>query len=792
MIFTAPLGVREAAIAALANRLCPIPPTEDGVKKPGARPDGKWKEWQGRRSTVDEVHLWYGTKGKPKRSGLGIVCGMVSGNLEVFEFDCKGAAASVYEDFKAAAVALGLGDLVERIEAGYLERTPSGGIHWLYRCEVICGSSELACYLDESDLNPNGKPKTKVLIETRGEGGFVVTAPSNGSVHPSGKPYELLRGGFDTIATITPEEREALWNLARTFDRMPEPETGPLTVPDVPPKGRASDWDDLVQTWDDFIARTSWADVLPAGWVQVYSHGSTCYWRRPGKDRGVSATTGRNGADRLYVFSSSTEFATLKPYSRFDAYALLHHGGDGKAAATELCKQGYGQFKTWTEINGKSVLQTRQNPCPKGTRIAKPGDGPPVEIEGKHGPLSNGKPHEAENNGFHMMPDADLGLTRADTVEPEAIDWEWENHFAIGKLNLVASDGGEGKSQIALGAVAAVTVGGRFFDGSGPVTPGRCFILAAEDGAKDTIKPRLIALGADMTRVHFLKPSFKIKGKPGAPDTIHPQSFQDLVYWRAVLTRYPDLRLIVADPLPAYLGRGVNDHRNNDVRAVLEPFVDLLDELRIGMIGITHLNKSTDMKTPVHKILGSVAYANLARTVHVISRDPDDRERRFLFMPKNNLVDPSDAPALAFRIVGHTFDYKGKEIKTSRVEFESEPLDPETTVGLTTGKAAQKRGPSPEKTMAVATWLADFLQARMPNPVPLAAIFDAAGQEGLIGTKRDDGKWSNVGILYQARDRVVALEGDRAGVMIQDMKAPIRVGSRPIVHWYLSAPDAPF
>ena len=66
-----------------------------------------------------------------------------------------------------------------------------------------------------------------MLIETRGEGGFIIVAPSGGPVHPSGRPYVLRSGGFDTIATITPEERSDLFALARSFDQMPRREVVP-------------------------------------------------------------------------------------------------------------------------------------------------------------------------------------------------------------------------------------------------------------------------------------------------------------------------------------------------------------------------------------------------------------------------------------------------------------------------------------------------------------------------------------------------------------------------------------
>ena len=274
--------------------------------------------------------------------------------------------------------------MIDRIEAGYLDRSPSGGIHWLYRCAIIAGNTELARYLSDEIEASTGNPKIKPLIETRGEGGYIICAPTNGTVHPTLGVYELLRGGFGTIATITPEEREALWNPARSFDRMPEPE------PHDPAERQSrqaqpGSWDDAVSPIDDYNDRTAWSDILPHGWTMVYRQSETEYWRRPGKNRGVSATISRNGLDRLYVFSSSgEELETQKPYTKFAAYARLRHGGDFKATVAALSQAGSGTFKAWVKEESGWVLRTLPNPCPSGgkVRIAKPGEPPPIDFEG--------------------------------------------------------------------------------------------------------------------------------------------------------------------------------------------------------------------------------------------------------------------------------------------------------------------------------------------------------------------------------------------------------------------------
>jgi hypothetical protein len=106
-IGTTTSNIRDTAIEAVNFGLSVYPPTEDGEKKP----DGLWKKNQSIRANLDQIQRWYGTTGPPERTGLGIICGAVSGNIEAFEFDAFGR---LYGPFREAAEALGLGELVER------------------------------------------------------------------------------------------------------------------------------------------------------------------------------------------------------------------------------------------------------------------------------------------------------------------------------------------------------------------------------------------------------------------------------------------------------------------------------------------------------------------------------------------------------------------------------------------------------------------------------------------------------------------------------------------------------
>src|SRR5439155_10993774 len=146
--------------------------------------------------------------------------------------------------------------------------------------------------------------------------GYAIIAPTNGKVHPTGKPYVLLSGGVETIATISPEEREELFRLARSFDEMPRPAERPRQQ--RAPSAHAGD-----RPGDLYSDRASWAEILePHGWTLSHVQGDEEFWCRPGKDRreGHSATTNFQGSGLLYVFSSSTPFETEKGINKFTAY----------------------------------------------------------------------------------------------------------------------------------------------------------------------------------------------------------------------------------------------------------------------------------------------------------------------------------------------------------------------------------------------------------------------------------------------------------------------------------------
>jgi putative DNA primase/helicase len=323
-----------AALNLTAHGLAVIPTHTDGTKRPGLP---KWRHYieNGTPPTTDEVVAWFKTPGTT--DGLGLITGTPSGQLEMLEVE--GRAIHLLDQLATLLIDHDLKDLGHRLNQGWTEESPSGGIHWMYRVDGPARrNTKLASRPGPPD-EKTGKPTVEVLIETRGEGGFVVTAPSAGRTHPTGRAWTILRGGPHTIPTITIEERDALYAIATMLDEMPTPEPASYTASSTP-GGTAGQ-----RPGDDFNTRATWDDIL-TGWTKTRRLGNGYAWTRPGKKPrdGISATTNqsRDDVDRLYVFSSSTDFEPERPYDKFGAYALLNHGGDIPAAAKQLAKDGYG------------------------------------------------------------------------------------------------------------------------------------------------------------------------------------------------------------------------------------------------------------------------------------------------------------------------------------------------------------------------------------------------------------------------------------------------------------------
>lgn len=390
-----------------------IPAKEDGSKAPIT----SWKQYQVTMADREQIASWF----SGAATGIGVITGAVSGNLEMLEMEGRAVNSGLLDEARELAHNSGLGELWEIISNGYVEFTPSGGLHWLYRIadEPVPGNTKLARRPGENDT-------VEVLAETRGEGGFVVTAPSYGSTHPSGRAWQLLKGSPALIPMLSMEERNAIHNIFKALDRMPVKETL-VQILNQNVQNSASD-----KPGDQFNEKAEWRDIL-IGWKIVYSAGGVTYWRRPGKDIGISATTGRNDGDNLFVFTTSTSFEAEKPYSKFAAFAHLNHGGDFSAAAKELRSMGFGS-------NSLPNIPTL-------TQLAKPNLTVVPDLDADH------VEKVRERSSWYPKP---LDLT-GETEEPEPeflARNDGHRLFYRGKINALLGESESGKTWVALHAVA--------------------------------------------------------------------------------------------------------------------------------------------------------------------------------------------------------------------------------------------------------------------------------------------------------------------------------------------------
>jgi hypothetical protein len=244
---------------------------------------------------------------------------------------------------------------------------------------------------------------------------------------------------------------------------------------------------------------------------------------------------------------------------------------------------------------------------------------------------------------------ASLELVAAEDVEITAIEWLWQNRFAIGKVSLLAGLPDKGKSQITCDVAARVTTttGDKKWPcGEGIAPIGNVIMFSAEDDPADTLVPRLLAAGADLTRVKFVK---MVKTKPGSRRMFDLAA--DLEQLRNAVTAVGDVIVVIFDPLNAYFGHhGRTDtFRGSDVRAVLGPLAELAAELKIAILGLLHFNKKTDVTNIMLRISDSIAFVTAARAVYAVIPD-DENKRTLLVRGKNNLAPATLDKTLAYTI----------------------------------------------------------------------------------------------------------------------------------------------
>jgi len=360
---------------------CNCIPVDPKTKKPKVA----WARWQS--ETISDIER---TAMFERAEGIAVVCGQVSGGLEVIDFDDPAVFpfwCSLINE-----------DLYKRL---LVQRTQSGGFHACYRCERIGRNQRLAVQGE------------KTVIETRGEGGYAIIAPTPG--------YEVIQGAWAQLPIVSPEERNQLIATARAFDS--EGRGSRVEGQGSEQHQSLNSKPSTLRPTDAFLQRTSWSEILgPHGWKQGPTKNGETSWYRPGKDpnEGHSAVSNHFGDDRLRVFSSNAH--PLKPersYNKLQVHCILDHGDNWREMMRSL------------EVRGFGNNQSGQNRT---------------------------KPHKPEREALY--PSIDIGA-----IEPiEEVEFWWRPYLPKGKAVLLDGDSGTRKTTLVLSLAAA------FSNGIDPVT----------------------------------------------------------------------------------------------------------------------------------------------------------------------------------------------------------------------------------------------------------------------------------------------------------------------------------
>lgn len=272
--------------------------------------------------------------------GIGIVCGEVSGGVECIDIDQKYSLdGKLFENYKNL-IAQADKNLLKKL---VVQSTPSGGYHFVYKCATIEGNKKLANrHTTEAEKLENPKDKIRVLVETRGIGGYFMVAPSDG--------YKVIYGDLKQISILNALEREILFVCARTLNEVFEAAT-------VNKNSQKTILENL-SPFEDWNNRGDVLDLLESeGWVVKLQNGAKKLLLRP-QGTGMWSADWNEDKRIFYVFTSSSEFEQNKGYNPTQVLAKLRFNDDFSECAKWLLKEGYGNFTS--DKNEKPKKETQK------------------------------------------------------------------------------------------------------------------------------------------------------------------------------------------------------------------------------------------------------------------------------------------------------------------------------------------------------------------------------------------------------------------------------------------------
>lgn len=237
----------------------------------------------------------------------------------------------------------------------------------------------------------------------------------------------------------------------------------------------------------------------------------------------------------------------------------------------------------------------------------------------------------------------ELKLIKMSNVEVEDIKWVWYPYIPYGKITVVQGDPGEGKTTFILALVALLTKGEPLPEEENGSEPINVIYQTAEDGLGDTIKPRLLSVGADCERVMVIDEN-------EINLTLSDKRLEQAIH-------QINAKVIVLDPIQAYLGENVDMHRANEIRPIMKRLALLAERTGCAVILVGHMNKMGGAKS-AYRGLGSIDIRAAVRSVLVVGRVKDEPTLRIVAHDKSNLA--PEGKSIAFELSPETgFSWKG-------------------------------------------------------------------------------------------------------------------------------------
>ncbi|GAC1345908.1 MAG: hypothetical protein NVSMB27_08650 [Ktedonobacteraceae bacterium] len=240
-----------------------------------------------------------------------------------------------------------------------------------------------------------------------------------------------------------------------------------------------------------------------------------------------------------------------------------------------------------------------------------------------------------------------LGLFLSE-VKTQEVSWLWSDRVPLGKITILDGDPGMGKSLLAIHLAACVSTGHPLPDGT-PCQQGAVIFIAPEDGAADTLRPRLEAAGGNSSHVLLLNTvedlDMKKKQLADRPFSLS----QDLEQLEKAIQRTRAV-LVILDPLMAVLGHSIDSSRDQDIRAVFTPLAQLAERTGCAILIIRHLNKGIS-DNALYRGAGSIGIIAAARIGLLVAQHPYEEHRRILATTKNNLS--SKASNLSYQVIAN-------------------------------------------------------------------------------------------------------------------------------------------